>query len=169
MFPVLQNARIVHSRMPNIAASILDNERIFPKDVCGIIGMYSVVTDDDRIMFMLANRESPEIFLYDTAVVDDLDEMMTIKYAREDDQWASMSVLDRLASLADRVFTVAIKVGDLRGDAQYTLKRLVGHMCECGEVISDPDKKTDPRNIFACWIPMGSRTVFRLSSDWMLL
>lgn len=154
---------------PNIMAVILINENLLTPNICRIVGMYTTITDDDRIMFMLINRELPEIFLRDIAVVDDLDEVMTIKYARENDQWSSMTMLNRLTSLADRTFTVVIKICDFYYSIEYSLKIIISYMRECEEIINDPNKKTNPDNIFAKMLSMGCKTVFRMSSDWMLL
>lgn len=158
-----------HSLGSNIIAAILANERILPKDLCEIVGMYVVVTDDDRIMFMLANRESPEIFIRDIAVVNDLDEFLGITYERKNDTWVSMTLIDRLASLSNRRFKSWVRCYCNCDVKTWTLKRLVNNMRECKGLIDDIDKKSNPYNIFAIWLKRESKTVLKLTLDWMSL
>ncbi len=125
----LKSSKSSKSSMAGIISAMLAGEQFLIKDMCDLIDSYCSVTDDDRIKFMFAKQEKPEVFVYETAVVEDLDEILDIKYGIENDLWSQLSVAARFESLDSRTFYISVTLPEIGSvKTQYSLFSLMSDM-----------------------------------------
>jgi hypothetical protein len=123
--------------MSGIISAMMTPIGVLPRDLCDIVDSYIRPSDEDRIKYMLATRDAPELFVSDTWVTYDLDtifeidydtvlEDASLEYARRTsmrvpdshDYWYEMSLTDRLISLSARTFRVTLKVPYANSDPE---------------------------------------------------
>ncbi len=88
---------------------------------------------------MLANRDSPDVFVCATSVVDELDETFELQYGYSDDirprdPWRRLSLTDRIISLDSRTFRASLQLpywGSMK--TEYTLFALLRDMQDRGQ------------------------------------
>lgn len=123
--------------MSGIISAIVTPIGVLLRDLCDMVDSYIRPSDEDRIKYMLATRDAPELFVSDTWVTYDLDtifeidydtvlEDATLEYARRTsmrvpdshDLWYEMSLTDRLISLSSRTFRVTLRVPFANSDPE---------------------------------------------------
>jgi hypothetical protein len=115
--------------MTSIIARVLISERFLPDELCIIIGSYVRVSNSDKIKFLFANQDEPDVLVYDSSVVEDLDEIIHISYGLRDDAWSRMTLLDRVDSNLTRSFNIYLNLPNLgRKQTVYTQHDLIRDM-----------------------------------------
>ena len=121
---------------------IISESFSFPKELCYLIGSFLRMPDEDRIKYMLANRDSPDVFACVASVVDELDEIFELQYGYSSsdtsnpmvsDPWRRLSLTDRIISLNSRTFRASLQLpywGTMK--TEYTLFALLRDMQDRG-------------------------------------
>ena len=143
-----------------------------PKELCYLIGSFLRMSNKDRIRCMLANRDSPDVFVCVTSVVNELDEIFELRYSDNDpddltklDPWRQLSLTDRIVSLDSRTFCASLQLpywGSIK--TEYTLFALLQDMQNRGynlttsifkwpNIFGSPSYAALGKKIRSLWMP----------------